>query len=454
MYERSINEYQDSQKNVVWQYATLLYVGILIFFPNASWGLVDMGTGSDNIYYRGTGQFFLPIVTWYLMMISAVTWLLKGGRSLKTIHHNLSKQAKFFWIIFLLNFFVGITFFDVAIENLLSDKGLINIINMMLLFFTLSTLFSSKESFLLLINFIVGCVVLRGVWGLVRFVLFGGDPANFYANFQQIDIKLTFFDINDGLMAAIVLTVSAWRLMKKDYSRPVEKYFYLATCFLEVFIIAFSYRRTAWGGLALIILLFAHKNPNKIYKPIMAALFFVAIFSFGFLGTQRVENTYEGDVGVTQIFSDVLSGDDVSLSTGRFAELYAAYLSFIDSPIVGLGIWGEYDGSLFPELFWHGGDFTWMHSGIGHIALKSGVIGAALSVWVMWAFFRFFTQSFSTLKPREASVAIAGFGGFLFLLPNWLVGTPVIEYRTMQLTALTILLPYLAYSVNGRYDTN
>jgi hypothetical protein len=223
-------------------------------------------------------------------------------------------------------------------------------------------------------------------------------------------------------------------------------------CFIEIFIISFSYRRTAWGGLALVILLFAFKSPSKIYRQILISVFVLAILAFGLLGTRRVENMYEGDVGVMQIFSDVLDGDDVSLSTGRFAELYAAYLSFIDSPIVGLGIWGKYDGELFPELFWHAGDFTWMHSGLAHIALKSGVIGLAVSLWAMWGFINFFNRTFSTLNDREASIAIAGCGGFLFLLPNWLFGTPIIEYRTMQLTALTVVLPYLAYSTNRMID--
>lgn len=453
-YTFDFDEHRRVQKTFVWQYVTLLYISILIFFPNASWGLLDMYTKSDNIYYRGAGQLLLPMVTWYLISISIVAWLLKGNVFFKSTNHNLSMQSKIFWIILVLNFFIGIIFFDIKISGLLSDKGLINIANMMLLFFTVGVFFSSKSSFHLLVNFIIACGVVRCIWGIVRFVFMGGDPANFYANFQQIDIKLTFFDINDSLIASIILSISAWRLITKDFVKPIERYFYWMICFIGMFIVFFSYRRTAWVGFALIILLFAWKHPSKVYKQILFMGFFAAIFAFGILGGQRVQHTYEGEVGLMQVFSDVMDGNEVSLSTGRFSELYAAYLSFVDSPIVGLGIWGEYDGSLFPELFWHGGDFTWMHSGLFHLTLKAGIIGLVVSTWVMWAFFRFFIRSFPMLKAREASIAIAGFGGFLFLLPNWLVGTPVIEFRTMQLTALTMVLPYLAYSMNRISSNN
>lgn len=48
------------------------------------------------------------------------------------------------------------------------------------------------------------------------------------------------------------------------------------------------------------------------------------------------------------------------------------------------------------------------------------------------------------MPPRQKGMLLAGAAGTLFMLPTWLIGTPVIEYRTMQLQALCLVLPYLA----------
>ncbi|MGZ7222974.1 hypothetical protein ACXWPH_10260, partial [Streptococcus pyogenes] len=80
-------------------------------------------------------------------------------------------------------------------------------------------------------------------WGLVRYVALGGDPANFYANFQRIDVKLTFFDINDSLLAAMCFTIVLWRLFTGQARSVGQRWLYAGIALLELFIIVFSYRR-------------------------------------------------------------------------------------------------------------------------------------------------------------------------------------------------------------------
>jgi hypothetical protein len=40
-------------------------------------------------------------------------------------------------------------------------------------------------------------------------------------------------------------------------------------------------------------------------------------------------------------------------------------------------------------------------------------------------------------------LADAGFAGLLFWMPTLLIGTPIIEFRTMLLLGMTLALPYL-----------
>jgi hypothetical protein len=47
-------------------------------------------------------------------------------------------------------------------------------------------------------------------------------------------------------------------------------------------------------------------------------------------------------------------------------------------------------------------------------------------------------------------LADAGFAGLLFWMPTLLIGTPVIEFRTMLLLGLTLAMPYLAHRVGSR----
>jgi hypothetical protein len=85
-----------------------------------------------------------------------------------------------------------------------------------------------------------------------------------------------------------------------------------------------------------------------------------------------------------------------------------------------------------------------MHSGVLHIMLKTGLLGVALMLVVMGLYLRFVFRSRPAMPAAWQGVLWMGFAGALFMLPTWLIGTPVIEYRTMQLMALCLALPYLA----------
>jgi hypothetical protein len=53
------------------------------------------------------------------------------------------------------------------------------------------------------------------------------------------------------------------------------------------------------------------------------------------------------------------------------------------------------------------------------------------------------------LTGNARLLADAGFGGFLFWVPTLLIGTPIIEFRTMLLIGLTLALPFVAVGLEG-----
>jgi hypothetical protein len=53
------------------------------------------------------------------------------------------------------------------------------------------------------------------------------------------------------------------------------------------------------------------------------------------------------------------------------------------------------------------------------------------------------------LSGNAVLISDAGFGGFLFWLPTLLIGTPIIEFRTMLLLGLSLALPFVAVRVDN-----
>jgi hypothetical protein len=94
-----------------------------------------------------------------------------------------------------------------------------------------------------------------------------------------------------------------------------------------------------------------------------------------------------------------------------------------------------------------------LHSGVLHIALKTGLPGLALFTGTALAFISLGRRALSALPPEQLGLATAGVAGVAFMLPDMLVGTPVPQVRTMQMLAICMALPYVAMAVTGAAGT-
>lgn len=430
--------------------AALIWIGVylafILYFPNASWGVVDTDA-SRNFYTRGTGMFYFSAVNILLFGLAFQSVLGRGFGALSVAKHNLGKIALVFWLLFFGNIIVGVIS-GVRWFELIGYSGVLNVINFMLLFFVLMAAVQKSSDLDRFIDFFLFCAATRAVWGLVRFVAMGGDPANFYSNVQKIAIKLTFFDINDSLIATVAVFILAWRLVHGLHDGRWRKWLYIGLIALELFVIVFSYRRTAWGGLALAAILFAMTQERRIRYPLYLAYFGFGLPLLAYKMLKRSGDAGAGGSFLERMLPDIAQGGSINFESGRFVELAAAWDSIKESPLWGLGVWGRYSGFRYTELAWHRGDFGWMHSGVLHMMLKTGLIGVAVSSMIVLLVFHCAKKNWRFLPKNESGLLLAGAAGLLFMIPTWLLGTPVIEYRTMQLLALCCALPYIAIHVS------
>lgn len=433
---------------VIWFWVAVYFI-LIFYFPNASWGLIERESGS-NFYTRGTGMLYFSAINLLLFGLAAQAFLARRLGAVVPAQHNLRWPALIFGLILLGNVLVGLVMQDVRWFQVLSASGLLNIANLMFAFYVLIVSIRDERDLDRFVNILLICAASRGIWGLVRFIALGGDPANFYSNFQHIDVRLTFFDINDSLIATLAIFVAGWRLTTGQVASMGTRLAYGSLIALELFIVVFSYRRTAWGGLVLAAILFAICQRRSLRNGLLASYVLVGLPAVAYILLKRAGSGSAGLPFIERVLPDVFKGGQINFTSGRFAELYAAFLSIRESPIWGLGAWGRYDGFRFGELAWHRGDFSWMHSGVVHIMLKTGLIGLGVMLAVMWGYLRYVRINRKTLPAKYLGLLMAGAAGTLFMLPNWLIGTPVIEFRTMQLMALCLALPYLAVAAANR----
>ena len=108
----------------------------------------------------------------------------------------------------------------------------------------------------------------------------------------------------------------------------------------------------------------------------------------------------------------------------------------------GLGSWGSFYGNE-DILDYHFGKFDFVHSGFGHLLLKSGLVGLMMFIALLAAVVIHYLRQRRRWHGHSALMADAAMAGLLFWMPTLLIGTPVIEFRTMLLLGLTMALPYL-----------
>jgi O-antigen ligase len=415
-----------------------VYLGIIVYFPNVLGFGVSSNVKYLSLYSAGTGMLLLPLVNIYLYGIFVLSVILYRNRL-----GRVQQCSTLTWLWALSGFYLAYAFVGVAIdaplEKILGGHSTINVLNMTLLMATILRVYADEKELSRLTHFLIFCVVTRDLFGVVRFAFWGGDISNVYANVEKIDVTLTFQDINDSVLACVVGFYCAWVLLFKWPLLSLRGRFgYAAIVALTVFTIMFSFRRSAWIGLFLAGGLLVLRQPlrRRIQVGILVGL--VATFILTTLLTMRLGQYEQSRQGSLLLYDITGRQGQMTAKEGRFTELAAAFETIQENWLLGVGPWGHFN---------FGGPRDYMHGGLLQVWLKLGLIGLVLFLLSTLAWVAFYLRKRNSIADEERGLFEAGAGGLLFLLPTLVVGTPIIEFRTMQLIGLCLALPYLAYTV-------
>lgn len=437
---------------LVWpRYVMLLFLGIFILFPNeGGWAMKDP-SAAFNVYEKGRAYLFFPVLQVYLWGL----WLGVQLRFGFSRERGFPSSLKWWFIGFAVLIFCHVVLapaFDRHVLEALVPSGLVNIISMGMAFSLMLQLFTTEKDIESLERWFLVLFTGRMLWGAVRFLALGGDPMNVYDTRENIPVRVTFFDINDNLLACAALFLSAWRLAQAPEGRAYAlRGFYVLVVLLALVTLLLSFRRTVWIGLLLAtaLLLTSRQWPHRVATLAGAvalgvpALLYVAYNRF-------IDAAQSGGSLLVRFFPDVTRRGSLSFETGRFAELTAMLRSIGDNWAWGLGAWGEFDGRFYADIAYHQGNYSYVHSGFGHIYLKAGLIGLVLLFGLLWTYGAFVIRHRHQLHERLHPIFEGAVAATVFSLPAFAGGTYVIELRSMVLLGVVMALPFLVVGLQSK----
>lgn len=429
----------------------LSLIGVLFLFSSSSWGQLQV---ENTIYSRGSGQLSFSLINLFLFIAGAALLIRKlVDPAYPKLAPPLSNYFLGFIFLLLSHVLVGM-FSGVDILVSLGYTGIINILNMMVFMYLAIMAFRQEKDRNKLLTAIIMLAGIRALFGITRFIWFGGDTANPYRNFEGLDIKIVFFDMSDNFVASLAAFCAAWLItspgVRLSMIKRLALYGFLA---LEIAAVALSFRRASLIGLALMFAFLFYRLPAKkrIQSLLMAGVILTVTAVVFFQQRLQFSSHGAGNV-ITSLIYDI--SPEKSLSSGnRFYELWAAAKSVEGNWLLGLGTWGTFTGDQ-EILDYHFGKFDFIHSGFGHIILKTGLVGLILFSGLLIKFMRYYFKHCNHVTGNARLLADAGFAGFLFWLPTLLIGTPIIEFRTMLLIGLTLALPFIAVGLKNHRTPN
>jgi hypothetical protein len=428
------------------RYLAYMYLAVVFCANSTNYGSLATMI-SSGIYSRGSGVLFFPLLLWCM----AGAWICaRVSASFGPYPAPPCNLRPWFlaWALLLGAHVAAGLVAGVTLAQALAPTGFSHILWMAPLVSLLLLSFRTRDDVIELSRFIMLAGLGRALFGLGRWAAFGGDPNNVYANMNGIKIKLTFFDINDSLLCTVAFAIAAVNLFQAVKSKRSSVWILVdwATLGATAACVVLSYRRSAWIGFLLALLVIMMRFPLRRRLHLMVAG--LPLVGLGLLvaAFKRLGQTKGAGEGLSSLFYDMESRR-FGAESERVLELKLALGDFFSHLFTGIGAWGRYTG--YQHISWQTGldGGTFVHSGVLHIALKAGLPGLILLAGTIWAFCAFARRALRTLPPELLGLATAGAAGLAFMLPDLLVGTPFPQVRTTQMLAVCLALPYLAMAV-------
>jgi hypothetical protein len=439
---------------VVWpRFLVYPYLAIFFWTNSTSYGSTAV-FATPGVYVRGSGLLYFSLVLWYILGAWCCARLSASFQRFTAPPCNL-RPWFLGWFVLLAAHVGAAQVAGVKLADALAPSGFANIVWMAPLVALMLLSFRTRAHATELARFILLAGLGRALFGLARWAAFGGDPNNVYANMNAIRIKLTFFDINDSLLCALAFAIAAVNLFQAGSNARSRLWIMLEwmTLGATALCIVLSYRRTAWIGFVLAAAIVMMRFPPRRRLPLLVLGLPAIGTALLYAAVRRLSQTKGAGGGVSSLVFDMTSRR-FGAESERVLELKLALSDFLAHLMTGIGSWGRYSG--YQRISWQAGSADgglFLHSGVLHIALKTGLPGLALFTGTALAFISLGRRALSALPPEQLGLATAGVAGVAFMLPDMLVGTPVPQVRTMQMLAICMALPYVAMAVTGAAGT-
>lgn len=427
------------------KYGALPFFAVVLMFVNTAYGLQAEDVGGFSVYTKGGRYLPFPIIQFYLYGLLLATWLANQFSGYRPL-----KQSGGIWMLLFAVMFAGhivVGLFEAEhLLILISQRGLMNVLHMTMVIYITATVLRDQKDLTGLTKVFLAVAVYHALFGLGRFLLFGGDPQNAYENYGNFNIKITYWDVNEGLIAIISAFYFAWRLTHEWKKLSAgAKWLFLACLTVELLVIVFSFRRSNWFGLLLAGAFFLYWQPPSrrwIYFVLAGAVVLPSLLA---VGTYRAQETLNrADLTfMERIAPDSAKAKSITDKESRFFELYAALQTVKEKPLFGVGTWGSFKvgASEHLALLFHQGRYDYVHSGFGHVLLKSGLVGLVLFTGMLVAVWRYASRMRRWIPENRLAIFESFRAGFVFFIPTLLSGTPIAEFRTMIWLGLVLAVP-------------
>jgi hypothetical protein len=425
------------------------YLAVFFWINSTSYGSLSV-FASSSVYARGSGLLYFGLVLWYVLGAWCCARVSSSFHGLAAPPCNL-RPWFLGWLVLLAAHVAVALVSGISLKQVLAPSGFSNIVWMAPLISLMLLSFRTPAQLAALARFILLAGLARALFGLGRWAVLGGDPNNIYANVNAIKIRLTFFDINDSLVCCLAFAIAAVNLFQAVKTPRARIWLGLEwlTLVATALCIVLSYRRTAWIGFLLAVaILMLRFPPRRRVQLVVLGLPVVGAALLSVAAARLGQTKGAAGQGLASLVYDMESGR-FGAESERVLELKLALADFLSHPLTGIGAWGRYTG--YQRISWQlteeGGLF--LHSGVLHVALKSGLPGIALLAGLVAAFVAVARRALRQLPPEQLALGAAGVAGVAFMLPDLLVGTPIPQVRTTQMLAVCMALPYLALAVAG-----
>lgn len=418
----------------------LPYLIMLLMFTGTQYGTQDV---DSTIYSRGMGVLSFPLVNIFLYVLFAAVFIRRRISSKNNHPATMLDTTLLLMVVLIFVYYLYGLAADVSLSNMVSQYGLINIINLYALYLMMRRWVSDDRQLDLFIKVFIYVTSFMAVYGILRWGLFGGDPANYYLNFGGQATRLTYFDNGQGVLFSILFVI-LYNRAKLSLDRGLKRWFYyfmMALCLANILL---SFRRSLWFGLGLVFLwIFVTSNVGRKIAVLGVALIALAVGSV--IYKERFDASYQSR-WATGITSDITTkSGEIDLKAGRFSELYAAMGVANEHALLGLGPWGMNTPRVTPYK-----EQDFVHSSVIHVYIKTGLVGIALYLamlfsYVVW-WLRIRRRKWNNIYYK--SLGDAFFCGFLVELPDILFGTPLTIFRHSQIIAILLSLPYACFRLD------